>query len=107
MAGDIHFIERMGHMTCLDKAAALWESGWWAVSPDTASKLVGGRIFFHKAQHKPSFFGGRITEFRVETQGDWPGRILFKFVAGQEFKGVKAGRDGWSMEKKVVLAPAL
>ena len=49
----------------------------------------------------------RITEFRVETQGDWPGRILFKFVAGQEFKGVKAGRDGWSMEKKVVLAPAL
>ena len=49
----------------------------------------------------------RITEFRVETQGDWPGRILFKFVAGQEFKGVKASRDGWSMEKKVVLAPAL
>ena len=68
MAGDIHLIERMGHMTCLDRATALWESGWWAVSPDTASKLVGGRIFFHKAQDKPSFFGGRITEFRVAGQ---------------------------------------
>ena len=107
MAADIHFIERMGHMTCLDKASALWESGWWAISAETAGKIVGGRIFFHKAQDKPSFFGGCITEFRVETQGNWPGRIIFKFIAGQQFKGVKAGRGGWSMEKKVVLVPVL
>jgi hypothetical protein len=103
MAGDIHFIERMDHMTCLDKSTALWESGWWAISSDTASKLVGGRIFFHKAQDKPSFFGGRI----IETESNWPGRILFKFIAGQEFRGVRTGRDGWSMVKKIVLAPAL
>ncbi|MCS3744951.1 hypothetical protein FHY18_000481 [Xanthomonas arboricola] len=100
--GDLHLIERMGHMTCLDKQTALWESGWWAISPETASLLVGGRIYFHKAQDKPSFFGGRIVESRVETEGSWPGRVLFKFIAGQEFKGVRAGRDGWSMEKKLV-----
>ena len=107
MSGDIHLIERMAHMTCLDRASATWESGWWAVSTDTAAKLVGGRIFFHKAQDKPSFFGGRITKYRVETEGEWPGRIVFTFAAGQEFKAVKAGRDGWGMEKKVVFPSAL
>lgn len=105
MAGDIHFIERMKNMIQLDKKAALWESGWWAVSPDTASRLVGGRIFFHAAQADPSYFGGRITGFRVETEGKWPGRIVFKFIATPEFKGVKAGREGWGMEKKIIHAP--
>ncbi len=107
MSGDIHLIERMGHMQCLDKASGLWKSGWWAVAPDTAEKLVGGRIFFHKAQDKPSFFGGRIASYRVETEGQWPGRIVFTFVFGPEFRGVEAGRDGWGMEKKLVLPATL
>jgi hypothetical protein len=92
----------MGHMRCLDKASALWESGWWAIAPETAQKLVGGHIYFHKAQDKPSFFGGRITAARVETEGNWPGRIVFTFVTGLEFKGVRAGSSGWGMEKKLI-----
>lgn len=102
MPGDIHLIERMGHMKCLDKPSALWESRWWAVSTETAERLVGGRIFFHKAQDKPSFFGGNITGYSVETEGQWTGRVIFTFVTGLEFKGVKAGNTGWGMEKKIM-----
>ena len=99
----IHLIEHLGHMKVIDKEKAEWESGWWAVAPDTAAKLVGGHIYFHKAQAKLSFFGGVILSYRIETQGEWPGRIIFKFRTGQEFKGVGAGITGWGMEKKIVL----
>jgi hypothetical protein len=102
MAGDLHLIERMGHMTCLNKDHSVWESGWWAISPRTAERLVGGRIFFHKSQTKPSFFGGTITAFRVEAQGEWSGRVLFTFVAEQELRGLSTSREGWGMEKKLV-----
>jgi len=102
MTGDIHLIERIGNMKCIDKNIALWESGWWAVSTEKAEKLIGGRIFFHKAQDKPSFFGGKITKYRIETEGEWVGRILFSFTTGMEFKGVTTSREGWGMEKKFV-----
>lgn len=102
MAERIHLIEHLGHMTMLNKEKAEWESGWWAVAPAKAEQLVGGHIYFHKQQASPSFFGGVILGFRVETEGEWPGRIVFKFRASQEFKGVKAGAGGWSMEKKIV-----
>ncbi len=90
-------------MKMLSKEKAEWESGWWSVAPTTAEKLVGGHIYFHKAKAKPSFFGGVILSYRVETEGEWPGRIIFKFRSGQEFKAIKAGTTGWGMEKKIVL----
>lgn len=103
MPGDIHFIERLGNMKRIDKELAIWESGWWAVTPETADKLIGGRIFFHKAQDKPSFFGGKLTSYRIENEGELSGRILFTFIFSPEFRGVRTGREGWGMEKKVVL----
>lgn len=103
MPGDIHFIERLRNMKRVDKDSGIWESGWWAVSPETASKLIGGRIFFHKSQDKPSFFGGKLTNFRIETEGELAGRIIFTFIFSPEFRGIRAGRDDWGMEKKVVL----
>ncbi|MDR1709331.1 MAG: hypothetical protein LBS70_06380 [Candidatus Accumulibacter sp.] len=103
MLPKIHFVENMDHIRRLDKEANLWESRWWAVSPETAEKLVGGRIFFHKAQKKPSFFGGDITGFRVETGDEWRGRIIFKFKASEECRGITTGPEGWGREKKIVL----
>jgi hypothetical protein len=102
MPGDIHFIERIGNIKRIDKDSATWESGWWAVAPETADKLIGGCIFFHKAQVKPSFFGGTLTSYRVEANGEWSGRLLFTFIFSPEFRGVRTGRDGWGMEKKLV-----
>jgi hypothetical protein len=101
MTSSIHLIENLGNMRMLNKEAAEWESGWWSVAPETAEKLIGGHIYFHKKQVEPSFFGGVILSYRIETEGEWAGRILFKFRTGLEFKNIKAGTSGWSMEKKI------
>ncbi len=102
MMPTIHLIEDLGNMKMLNKLRSEWESGWWAVSPETAEKLIGGHIYFHKKQVEPSFFGGLILGYGVETTGEWIGRVIFLFKTGLEFKGVKAGSSGWGMEKKIV-----
>jgi len=37
-----------------------------------------------------------------EAVGEIPGRIVFNFKASLDCKNVKAGKDGWGMEKKIV-----
>jgi hypothetical protein len=91
----------MGHVRTIDSSAGLYESEWWAIPAATATKLVGGRIYLHKAQDKPSFFGGTITGYRIETQGDWVGRVIFSFTCDTAGKGV-VSRGGWGNEKKYV-----
>jgi len=104
MAARIHFIERLGNMKKLSPDGTLWESGWWVVSEETAEKLKGGEIYFHKNQGKPSFFGGVIQSYRVETEGELKGRLLFTFrTEADKYRDVMAGTDGWGMEKKIVL----
>ena len=102
--GTIHLIERLGNMERIDKEKNEWESGKWAVSEETAQKLVGGYLYLHHGQDKPSHFGGKILSFRVlpETEGALAGRIVFRFLPSIEFKNVKAGQEGWGNEKKLV-----
>jgi hypothetical protein len=106
MVISVHFIERMDHFRLLDKSKELYESGWWSISEEAAKELVGGRLYLHKAQDKPSFFGGLILSYRIETDGEWPGRILFTFIADLAGKGVRAGKDGWRMERKIIRGAA-
>jgi hypothetical protein len=100
----IHLIERLGNMKSVDAGKNEWESGKWAVSPDTAQKLVGGSIYFHHGQDKPSYFGGTVISFLVlpDEHGDMAGRIVFRFVPSIEFKNVRTARKGWGNEKKIV-----
>lgn len=100
----IHFIERMQNMHSIDKSNNIWESGNWVIAVPTAQELVGGNIYFHSAQDGPSYFGGEIIGFRVipEDAKDNPGRIIFSFKPSIEHKNVRAGADGWGMEKKIV-----
>lgn len=97
----IHFIEKEGILTREDKSTQNWESGNWAVATGTAESLVGGDIYLHKAQDKPSYFGGKITGFREINEGQWKGRIIFQFTATPDHKGVKTSKSGWGMEKKI------
>jgi len=90
-------------MKLLSREKKEWESGWWALAPSTAGQLVGGNIYFHKAQARPSFFGGNIIGYRIETEGLWAGRVVFRFLANPAFREVRASTSGWSMEKKIVL----
>jgi len=91
----------MGHVRTVDSAAGICESEWWAIPPETAEKLLGGRIYLHKEQDKPSFFGGTITAYRIETHGEWTGRLIFTFTRDLAGKGV-VSRGGWGNEKKYV-----
>lgn len=98
----IHLIENDNRICAIDFAADKWESPYWAVGEDVADDLKnGGDIYFHKAQDAPSFFGGRVFDYRKQPDGEWAGRIIFLFLADADHKNVKAG-GGWSQEKKIV-----
>ena len=60
----LHLIEKGTHpenLRSLDPELIEWESGFWAIAPATAERLVGGKIFLHAGQHKLSHFGGDTT----------------------------------------------
>src|SRR5438477_2534803 len=97
----IHLIEKMGFIRRLPDTDEYCESGYWAVPESTARALIGGEIYFHKKQAEESFFGGRITGYRVDNES-YPGRIIFVFRFDKTFRGMRAGKGGWSMEKKIV-----
>jgi hypothetical protein len=101
MAAAIHLIERMGHVRTVDASTGMYESEWWAIPASTAKRLVGGRIYLHKGQDKPSFFGGVITGYRIEAEGEHSGRVIFAFTRDAAGKGV-VSRGDWGNEKKYV-----
>jgi hypothetical protein len=100
----IHLIERITNVKLLSKEKNEWASYSWVLTEETAQKLVGGEIYLHKGQDKPSHFGGKILSYELlpESAGKEAGRIVFNFCAGLEFKNIKAGKEGWGMEKKIV-----
>ena len=51
----IHLIEKNEKYKIVDKDSDEWESGFWAVSIESASKLIHGNIYLHKGQKEPSF----------------------------------------------------
>jgi len=103
----IHLIERIANLKITNKANNEWDSYCWAIAEDTAAKLVGGQIYLHRAQDKPSHFGGTILSYRVlgadaNGQFEVPGRIVFRFKASMDCKNVKVEKDKSWMEKKIV-----
>ena len=101
-AREIHFIEDYGKIVPVDKEKREFESGDWKLSTSTAEELVGGRIFFHTHQNEPSFFGGEILGYRLLMEGEYAGRIVFKFRSMPECKNVKTSTSGFGREKKIV-----
>jgi hypothetical protein len=97
----IHLIERLNNITNLIND--VWESGWWKISDSKAQELKGGNIYFHKKKNEPSFFGGKILGYRIEQDGTFKGRVVFKFLSGPEYKGVKTEMAGWANEKKMII----
>jgi hypothetical protein len=96
----VHFIERITNIKMLSKEDNLWESHAWALSKDTADKLIGAEVYFHKGQDKPSHFGGIVLNYRFIESGENEGRVAITFKAESRFKDVKTDKKGWSMEKK-------
>lgn len=85
-----------------------WESGYWAVTEQTAQRAVGGNIYLHKKQSTDSFWGGQILGYRLQDGGEYAGRIIFRFLPSPQHKGAApgAGPNGgpenkWNWEKMI------
>jgi hypothetical protein len=96
----IHLVEKANNFTKLQEK--VWECGWWQLDEDEAKKLVGGNIYFHKKRTEPSFYGGSIRGYRVEPDEPNRGRIIFEFEYQSACRGIKTGKLGWSIAKKIV-----
>ncbi len=101
---ELHLIQKDTALTPWpkEKGSREYESGYWDISPERAKEAIGAEIYFHKKQAEASFFGGRITGFRIKTDAPWCGRVIFSFESANAFRDRKTGRDGWSMEMKIV-----
>jgi len=83
--------------------ANAYSSGFWTLSEETARSLIGGQIYFHERQRDPSFYGGQIVDAHRTVGGDYPDKIVFKFIFSGDCRGVRTSSDGWSQEMKLVL----
>jgi len=100
----IHLFENDGRIHPVNFGADEWESPYWAVGDAVADDLKagGGDIYFHKAQTAPSYFGGRVFDYRKQPDGQWAGRIIFLFRFDEDHRGVTSGRGGWSQAMKII-----
>lgn len=96
---NIHVVEVTNNFTKLD--GNLWESRWWNLDESTAQELVGGEIYFHKKRQEPSFYGGTITGYRVEEEGDSQGKIIFTLRHSQSCRNVRTDKAGWTKDIKI------
>ena len=102
----IHLIKNdqsLPQITPIERNSDIFRSGYWVIAAAKANALIGGKIFFHEQQTKPSFFGGVIKSTEKVDQGEYVGRIVFIFESDQACKGITTPRDGWSQEMKIIL----
>ncbi|MDY0187513.1 MAG: hypothetical protein RBR16_06285 [Syntrophus sp. (in: bacteria)] len=97
---NIHILEPLNRFVKLQDNE--WESGWWCLDEDKAKGLIGGEIYFHKKLQEPSFFGGIITGYRVEQDGQHQGDIVFTLQYHSECRNVRTGKYGWSKKIKII-----
>jgi hypothetical protein len=101
----IHVIRKndpaLPRIELIDRDSDLYRSGYWVLSEETARSLVGGKIYFHREQSKPSFFGGTIRGAEKIKEGVYAGRILFTFRFEEACRGIRTERIGWAQEMKL------
>ena len=97
---NIHLLESMSNFVKLDDND--WESGWWNLDEGVVKKLVGGEIYFHKSRSAPSYYGGIITGYRIEQEGQYRGMIVFRLKHSLSCRNVKTGICGWSQKIKII-----
>lgn len=98
----IHLIEKDHRNRLTLMSDKIWESGHWALPESTAKKLLECSLFLHEKPKAPSFFGGVILNYRVQTEGRMKGRIIFTFRFSAKHRGIIADGGGWSREMKIV-----
>jgi len=102
----IHLIEK-DHRNRLTMVSGvsdkIWETGLWNIPESMAKKLLEGSLLLHEKPKSPSFFGGIILNYRVQTEGRQKGRVTFTFEYDGGHRGVMADGGGWGKDMKVVV----
>lgn len=84
----IHFICRAG-LGVIPTKFPEFESGNWDITEDEAKELVGGKMYLHESKNEPSYFGGKIANYRIVEIGEAHSqRVVFKIVSERDGKGV-------------------
>ena len=96
----IHLLEPLNHFVKLQDN--VWESGWWKLDEEKAKKLVGGEIYFHKKRQEPSFYGGTILGYRINQDGEYQGKIIFKLQHRPSCRNVRTDKSGWKKDVKII-----
>jgi hypothetical protein len=86
----------------ISPGSKIFESGFWKLRIEQTKSLINGDIYFHQKQKEPSFFGGIIKDCRVQTDGEWEGRVIFTFEASSSHRGKRPQKGGgWDWEMNV------
>jgi hypothetical protein len=87
----IHFVCRQRMNVTLVNRPDVFDVGHWDVTSEAAERLVGGRIYLHERKAQPSYFGGRITDWRITHLPDEArsARVTFRVVSDKEGKGAR------------------
>jgi hypothetical protein len=97
---NIHLVEPLNRFVKLQDN--LWESGGWMLDEGKAKKLVGGEIYFHRKRQEPSFYGGTIIGYRIDPDGQYQGRIVFKLRHDLSCRNVSTDKSGWTKDMKII-----
>ena len=100
----IHIVDQLDNLRRLKNSPIVheWECGCCAIDQDVAEKLVGADLFVHERMTRPSFFGGKITGFRVHGGAEVGGEVIFRFQATNDHRDIKTSRAGWIKDTKIV-----
>ena len=97
----LHLIEKLRKMKPISQGSSTFESGDWTIAAERAQRLIGATVFFHETQTDPSYYGGKITGYRVIPAGSPnAGKIVITFVRDEAAIGHRTGKDDWGMEQK-------
>lgn len=98
----LHVIEHGTSVKRVSPDSWVHDSGDWTVSEETAKMLVGGDMYLHRNQSKPSHFGGKILSYRIHENGPLKGKVIFRIDPTMAHKDVVTAPAGWGMEMKIV-----
>lgn len=96
---NIHIVEVKNSFVKLSNDE--YESGCSQLDEAKAEKLVGGDIYFHKTRSEPSFYGGRIINYRLETGEAQKGMIVFILRYNKGCRNIRTDKNGWSKSIKI------
>ena len=104
LAEAIHVVEKGkngANLRCKNRSRQEWETGYWVVGDATAKSLIGGMVYVHDGQNRPSHIGGKIIDIFHEA-GTAKNRRVIRFRKLPSCENIIATKEGWGNERKIV-----